>query len=162
MDRELDRFRTLTFLSGASLAVAVAVSYLPMPLSEAQIELLGQGGHGALATPEISEILWWAWLVLCAGAHVLAFCFSWWSKPFFLATFPFTIAASVVNGVTIHSPWDSTAWTCQSVFFTFTVGMLFFSPRVKARMRADWRSIWFAEPYRSPAATPMVSPSEDP
>jgi hypothetical protein len=140
----------------------MGISYLPMPLAAGQVEVLHEGGAGALTDSSTADLLWWAWVVLYAAAHALAFGFVWWAKPVFLVTFAVAIVSSAINGLLVSEPWSNTLWAIHNMAATFAIGMLFFSPGVRQRMHADLVRSLNKPPDESLPTTPVAFPPDCP
>jgi hypothetical protein len=162
MNHELDNFRLLVFLSGTSLALAIAISYAPMPLAPGQEEVLSKSGAGALAAPGTFILLQWAWLALYSLAHALAFGFVWWAKPVFVVAFVVAVFSNALTGLLVSDPWANTLWALHNTASTFAIGMLFFSPGVRRRMQEDVFGLPSRPPHCPPPSTPVGFPQDAP
>ncbi|MEZ5464111.1 MAG: hypothetical protein R3F22_02575 [Lysobacteraceae bacterium] len=158
MKRDLENFRLLVFLSITSLVIATGISFLPMPLSAAQIALLEASGEGALLPGNLSFWLYWSSILIWFLAFVLAFFYVWFSRYLFIIYFVATIVLAATDGVVALEPWSSTLWMIHWAFATFAIGMLFFSPAVRAKTDGNLSEFLDEEPFSGPEHQMVVPP----
>ena len=157
--RDVDNLRALLMLSGATLAIAVFLSYQPTLGTEEQQLVLQARGIGAIATGATSEYLWLSWLLLYGLAHVLAFSLVWFSRYVFLASFAIEVAMTAVGGLGVAVPLENVFWVLHTAFATFAIGILFFSPGVRSGTRKDFAATTRKPPLSGPTS-PAVYPPE--
>jgi len=162
MNRSIENFRALVFLSAITFVMAVARPYLSneQPSAELLSYLYGSG-YGAALDNNSLVYLWWSWVTLYLFAHGLAFFFNWFARPLFLFTFALSIIQTSVAGLLVGEAIDNVIWTVQGVFFTFSIGMLFFSQDVSIRIRKDWINTINTPPPPATQATPILLPPDD-
>jgi len=157
--RDVDNLRALLLLSGATLAIAVFLSFQTTLGTETQQRFREAGGIDAVATAATSMYLWLSWLALYVLAHVLAFSLVWFSRYLFLASFAIEIGMTAVGGLIVVTPLENTMWTVHTMLATFAIGMLFFSPGVRSGTRKDYAATSGKLPLSGPAS-PAVYPPE--
>lgn len=161
MKRSIENFRALVFLSAVTFVIAVGVPYLSNELLSSELMgYLNGAGYGALLDSNSLTYLYWSWVLLYLFAHGLAFFFNWFARPLFLFTLALSLFQTSMAGLLVGEAFDSFLWMVHDFFYTFAIGMLFFSQAVAARIRKEWVKTINTPPPPSTQATAIVLPPE--
>jgi hypothetical protein len=138
--KSIENFRALVVLSAVTLAIGVAEPYITSSPTQDQLQIMTGANYGALMDFSSLDYLWWSWIALYFAAHILAFMFSWLSRPVFIFTLVQIIVICSVSGMTIGTPLANAIWAVHYSVSTFAIGMLFFSAPVSAHIRRESRT----------------------
>ncbi|MEZ5439784.1 MAG: hypothetical protein R3F12_15735 [Lysobacteraceae bacterium] len=158
MKRDLDNFQLLLFLSIVFMAIAIVIGFLPMPLSSRQSALLEGSGEGAILPAHISLWLYWGSTLIYFFGFVLAFFYAWFARYLFIGYFIAMVVLAAGGGVATSNPWESVFWSIHYAFATFAIGMLFYSPAVRAKTDGNLSDFLDAEPPSGPEHQMAVPP----
>ena len=134
MNRDVENLRALMAISLATLAIGLFASFADMPLTQEQRQIMAGNALGAVVGWPWSDLIYFIWLGVYLIAHVLAFFVVRFARHAFLVAFALVSIMPAIGGMSVGSPWDSTAWALHMVASTFAIGLLFFAPGVQRRI----------------------------
>jgi hypothetical protein len=135
MGRETDNFRLLLVLSIATWLFAMYMSFRATPPPAEITSLYEWRGFGEVVPGFVDARLFWVQELLRFGGLIGMCFFSRIARGAVLAAMILNPLRTALGGIWVSAPLEDSFWALHWLFFTFAVGMAFFSDPVRTAFR---------------------------